>query len=371
MTRILCGSSARISPEVFRRYFALLRRNEDFVQADLDYFFILDDEENEDDLRAILDSEGADYSVSSERPLKAVYSTSGQSHDWSVQTFDHLARNKQRILGRAQSEGYDKVWLLDTDLFVEPTTLRSMLSLRRPIVSAVFWTEWTKDDEGSLGPNVWLAHPYEQSGRWKTQPEFWDRLARRRTSPVVGGGACILIDVDTLDRVRYFPRLDGLPSGGMWQGEDRTFSILAQRHHIPQTADPWPDIFHLYHPDQRDPEHMDSVSEWLSAPRQTSAKYGDLISLTIENLSSEALAGRVFPVRGRLGGLGLLPEIEAAVLEMEPGDERLMELHFPAYWPADEIRGKVQVARVRLVDVKEFGLSPVLAEHGFRGIDEN
>lgn len=369
--RILCGSSVRIQPEVFKRYFRLLRRNEDFVDSDVDYFFVLDDEENEDDLRGILDSEGADYQISSDRPPDALYSTSGQTHDWSVQTFDHLARNKQNILDRAKKGSYDRVWLVDTDLFVEPTTLRSMLSLKKKITSGVFWTEWTKDDPQSLGPNVWLSHPYGQEGRWRTQPEFWERLSQRKSSPVIGGGACILIDTEVLDRVRYFPRLEGLPNTGMWQGEDRTFSILAQRFHIGQHSDPWPDIFHLYHPDQRTEEYMAEVESWLSAPRQRSAKYGDLISLTLENLSTKSLSGRVFPVRGRLGGLDLLPEIEAGVLEMEPGDERLMELHFPEFWPSDELRGGVQMARVRLVDVKEFGHSPVLAERLFRGIDAN
>ncbi len=288
------------------------------------------------------------------------------SRDRFRATFEHLARHKQKLLDKATVEHYDYVWIVDTDLVLDPSTLASALSLKEPVVSSVFWTPWQRGAQAM--PQVWLTHPYGQEGRGMSTGEFWDKLARRKVVSVVGGGACMLAEVAVLEKARYWPRLEGLPHDNMWQGEDRTFSILCEHGHVSHVADAWPDIAHMYHPEDRSRESLETATAVLGATRQTRASYGDLVNFTLKSLDEPALLGRTFPVRGRLGGLWLAPEIESALLDMLVGSQRFIETTFPTTWPLEELRGKQRVMMLSFVDAKPFGFAPRLSEEMFKGV---
>ena len=160
--------------------------------------------------------------------------------------------------------------------------------------------------------------------------------------------------------VRYFPRLRGLPQEGMWQGEDRTFAILAQQNHQAQFADPWPDIFHAYHPDQRSDEVLQNVFCTLTAPSQKYTKHSDAVNFTLEALEEPKLKDRIFTIRGRLGGLEIAPNLEQLLLNLKVGEQVIDEIQFPFWWP--EMAGQKRIVRVNLVDAKPFAFAPVLDE---------
>ena len=316
-----------------------------------------------------------------ERPDDAVYGVGKDTHIWNISTFDHLARQKQKLLDYAVLEDCSHVLLVDSDLLLEPTTLLSMLSLNELIVNAVFWTHWTQQSHAQ--PQCWLRHPYGLEGLGIRQHQYLEQLTDRQALRVLGGGACTLFDTRVFEKLRYYPRLENLPNEGMWQGEDRTMAVLAQNYHIAQYADAWPDIYHAYQPEQRTQEALDNAWLQLRAPRQLEAKYGDAISFLLTPMEEPALANiqtvasRCF--RGRLGALQVLPEIEVALAEMSPGESRIIGVNFPHWFQPTTLAsgeqldyaGKEKLYEVEMIDIKPHGYAPVLAQHLFRGLDDS
>jgi hypothetical protein len=308
-----------------------------------------------------------------QRPPDAAYGVSNETHIWTIPTFEHLARQKQRLLNYACEAGYTHVFFVDSDLLLEPTTLLSLWETKGDIVSAVFWTSWQAGSQPM--PQCWLSHPYGMAGLGTEEHEFVSALAERQVLRVIGGGACVLIATEAAQRgVCYHPRIPGLPQDNMWQGEDRTFALHAARLHERQLADGWPDVYHAYHPEQRTQEALEDAWSVLNAPRQLRAKYGDHISLTLEPLEDPQLAQSISSkpelrcVRGRLGGLKLAPEIEAAVIDMSPGDSRIIDIKHPYWSPIPDYRGRSKLVQMKLVDIRPYGMPPVLAETAFAGV---
>lgn len=309
------------------------------------------------------------------RPADALYSISQQTHLWNVSTFEHLARQKQRLLQYAIDAGYSHVFLVDSDLLLEPTTLLNLWPNQQTITNAVFWTRWQQGAPAQ--PQCWLQHPYGFRGLGMEEHDFIARLVERQVIRCIGGGACTLIPMQALKRgVRYHPRIASLPQEGMWQGEDRTFALHASSLHIRQLADGWADVFHAYHPEQREGEVLAEAWSILNAPRQQQANYGDQISLLIEPLEDRQLVAslelepEMRCVRGRLGGLRLAPEIEAKVLEMHPGDSAMLDVRFPSWSELQHYRNQHRMLRLTLLDCKPYSAAPTLAEDVFAGVGQ-
>lgn len=307
------------------------------------------------------------------RPDEARYAVTEQTHLWEVATIEHVARQKQRLIDYAVQAGYSHVFFVDSDLLLEPTTLLSLWATKARIVNAVFWTRWSP--ESAAGPQCWLTHPYGMAGLGLEEHEYLRKLIRRQLVRVLGGGACVLVSTDAFRRgVRYHPRVPGLPQGGMWQGEDRSFALYSDRLHERQLADGWPDIYHAYHPSQRTPEALAEAWQVLSAPRQLRANYGDYVNFTVEPMEDphlqEALARKpeLSCVRGRLGGIDCAPEIEEALLEMAPGESRMLDIHFPRWSTVDPYRGQTKIIQLTMVDIKPYSAAPVIAEEVFEGV---
>lgn len=320
------------------------------------------------------------------RPADATYAIGVQHHEWQVATFEHLARQKQKLIQHATEHHFDYFFLVDSDLLLEPTTLISAISLGAPIANAVFWTQWTKGVTPM--PQVWLRNPYEMRGLGMQSHEFLKDMAERRIVRVIGGGACTLFDTRIFTHCRYHPRFKGLPTEGMWQGEDRTMAITAQQTHIDQFADGWPDIFHAYHPHMRTEEVLSEVFAHQQAPRQLFANLGDLVSFEItamditipgdtvpqrvaqrmQDLQKNLYDPRVKLVRGRLGALRIAPELEAALFEMSPGQSRLIKIKFPHYTDMPDYANQTKTMKLSLHDVKEYGFAPILSEDLLQGV---
>jgi hypothetical protein len=378
--KILCGAVVRQQQHVFDAYSRSLQNLEVPKNCTLDFFFVDDTEEQL--TTTVWDAwEGKEYGwiKADPRPIDAEYAIGAKTHIWNVPTFDHLAAQKQKILDHAVANGYTHLFLVDSDILLEPSTLRLLLANDLPICNGVFWTAWQLGAQPL--PQCWLSHPYELEGLGKSAHEFVRDLTRRQLTRCLGGGACVLINTEILGQTRYYPRLDGLPQGGMWQGEDRSFAIRAQRHRIRQHADGWPNIYHLYHPHQREPEFIEQVEKQLYESRDKEADYGDLINFKITPLEDSHLAESIEPdlqhFRGRLGAIDMLPELEAALHGMKPGDDAIVELNFPSWWEIQNMywvggstpyANHSKVVQVEMLDVREFGYAPVIADYAFRGI---
>jgi hypothetical protein len=212
--------------------------------------------------------------------------------------------------------------------------------------------------------------------------EFRRRLVDRRITKVLGLGACTLIRRDALMRGVSFAPWPGNTMQGIGQGEDRHFCLRADALHIELTADPWADVFHIYHSSDealipqmlerlsRDPRHLPDGEGQPLRP-----SLGDLVSLDLhplelivwpppENPSGSRWLQHAPPhlVRGRLGKLALVPELEDAVLQMTRGEVRVVPVHFPLDYPFEQYRGQRRLIRVTLIDHKPFGFPPVVED---------
>jgi hypothetical protein len=154
---------------------------------------------------------------------------------------------------------------------------------------------------------------------------------------------------------------------GIGQGEDRHFCLRAEALHLKLTADPWPDIFHVYHR----PADEALIPEYLSRQGPygvaVDVRIGDLVSLDLQAL--EPIPTNNGPmhappqlIRGRLGQLALHPELEAAILRMQRGEVQIVPVHFDLSWPFGPYRGQRKLIRTTLIDHKPFGFPPVIED---------
>lgn len=352
--RVLVASVTRAEPAVLRAHLQTILWQQLPKSVSIDLLYITDPALS-DDAAMVLAAAGVRTMRASPKPQGAEYAVDSETHRWTIPTFHWLAREKQRLLDLAVQERYDALWLIDSDLLCAPDTLHSLLATEKPVVSAVFWTRWTPDSPPL--PQVWVTHPYGFQGRGIEQHEFLRKLASRELVRVGGLGACTLIRAEVFDRVSFWPLIDGLPTHGMWQGEDRHFCIRAERNHVELWADAWPDVWHCYRP-----EDVEQIEQRLFdlQPGQEFAtpRVGDLVSLTFEPCEEPAIAGHVQHVRGRLGALPILPELEAVVKEMRVGDERFIRVNFPLWYPLEPYRGNSRTVRVRLLSAKPYAPFP-------------
>lgn len=346
MAKILCGCSVRQDPLVFEYYYKSLQDLTIPEGSTIDFCFVDDNDEG-------LSADGATILAGDSRAPGLLYTVGDQTHNWNAGSFQHLARQKQRLLDKARDEGYTHFFLVDSDLILEPNTLQSLLSADVDIVNAVFYTAWNKD--GEYMPQVWTQHPYGFEGLGKSSQQFRQALYQREFTEVLGGGACTLVKTDVLDKVTYAPIIEGLPEGRMWQGEDRSFALRATQHHIKQYADPWPTVLHMYHPGQRTIDYLQKSFKSTRSVQQTYCNFGDLVSLKITNLTNSIpLQPEIMNIRGRLGAIQMLEEIEQTILEMQVGSERIITVTFPHWYPLAEFRGVEQVLRIQLNGAKPW-----------------
>lgn len=371
-TVIVVGTSVRKSVDVLRFYLQSLAAQELPPNTSLLPIFVADGlvPDAETLLREWTAARGGE--VLRGAPLSAMPDFTDvhpDSHQWSGSAMQRVGVAKDHILARARERNADYVWFCDADLICDTTTLASLLALNVSVATAVYWTRWsargTETRQIHAGPQVWLRHPYELSGAGYTEPEFRERLASRQLTKVAGYGACTLLDRRALGAGVSFAYLSDVPTQGLMGGEDRHFCIRAQKLHLEAWADPWPDVFHIYHLPadlQRAPEY----AERLSVPHSKRATLGDLVSVTIQALEPIPWANggwTAIPaqkLRGRLGQLMLVPELEEALYTIVRGEHADVAVHFPVHYEVPYYQGKRRLMRVTLHDCKPFTVAPVL-----------
>ena len=378
-TRILCGTTVRKPATVLRFYLASLAAQVLPPNVELHPIFV-DDNTDAESSKLLREFElGGRAAIVTRAEVASVQDFSDahpQTHQWSPSAMLRVGRSKDWILDYARRLDFDAVWFVDADLICEPRTLTNLLAAPGPITTAVYWTRWsaggTETRKVYAAPQVWLKHPYELAGAGYAEHEFRDRLARRQMTKVAGYGACTLISKHALHAGVAFAPVPGVSLDGLMAGEDRHFCIRAQRLHLDGWACPWSDIFHVYHPS--DVERAPAYAARLGAPGLVRAKFGDLANVTIQPIEPVPWQGggwtAVPPqyVRGRLGAVALMPELEEAIYDMTVGETRTVPVHFPVSYPVPYYQGRRRLIRVTLNDVRSNGWAPVLEDDMLIGI---
>lgn len=285
------------------------------------------------------------------------------SHQWSQSAMARVGQNKNLILARARELQADYLFYCDADLILDRTTVASLLAAEKPITTAVYWTKWGQDrgenHQVPEQPQVWLQHPYSLHGRGMDEAEFLGKLRSKELTRVWGFGACTLLDKRVIESGVSFSYLQDVPHGptdGLMAGEDRHFSIHAERRHIEAYADAWPDIFHLYR--DADIARLPDVLARFAEPHPRLARTGDWVSLRLRPLEPmEVAPGRYqqLPVdmaRGRLGAFALDPALERAVTTLPRGEQKVVKCHMPGHHPFPQWRGKSRLIELTVIDVK-------------------
>ena len=164
------------------------------------------------------------------------YRRDGATHQWSDVAVSRIAQIKNKAIERfLGSSMASRLFLVDADVLVTPGTIDHLAELETPIISAVYWTQFTPGDP--FMPNVWDRDKYGFDSI-----ESILRLAEPGHHAVGGLGACTLIERHVLEAgIDFSP----IPNLRIW-GEDRHFCIRAMCAGFPLAADSCVTPFHVY-----------------------------------------------------------------------------------------------------------------------------
>ncbi|MFZ3373218.1 MAG: glycosyltransferase, partial [Desulfitobacteriaceae bacterium] len=222
------------------------------------------------------------------------YPRDESTHYWQEDLIWKVARYKDLFIKIALDEKYDYLFLVDSDLYLAPNTLPHLLSLKKDIVSEVYWTRW-KPELIPL-PQVWQRDQYtlyesrrgeplsEEEMNKKTQ-EFLNLLSRPGTYKVGGLGACTLLSRNALERGVSFQEISNLG----FIGEDRHFCIRAAALGLELYADTHYPPFHIY----RESE-LRKLQEYKA--KLTYAKSSDAVIVSYPDNLNVAHGGPIVPI---------------------------------------------------------------------------
>lgn len=216
----------RQTPEVFELYLKSLDAL-DTSGLDASRFFVL---HNSPELIGVLRSgDGYVEHRSEESDVR-----DDESHRWKGENIRQVGAMRNWLLDFMLREGYDALFMVDSDLILHPKTLQALVAARKDIVAEVFWTSWKPSDRAM--PNAWQ---YDAYGFYEGDLDRWQK---RGLFQVGMTGACTLIHRDVIERgVNYSP----IPNLTI-QGEDRHFCIRAAAHGVSVWLDTHVPATHLY-----------------------------------------------------------------------------------------------------------------------------
>ncbi|MDR0897091.1 MAG: hypothetical protein LBN04_04470 [Oscillospiraceae bacterium] len=249
--RILVGSPVCQKPAILRVFLAGLHH----LESDgftLDFFFVDDNQEAESSrlLRAFR-REGSRVTVLPAPPRDAPYHTDEVTHYWNDSLIARISAFKTHMMNYAVEQGYDFIFLNDSDLLVPPRLAAHLLSLDLDVVAEVIWAVWSPGQNGQALPSAWLYDKYDLARpglpdeQYRAQQAAFLAKLRVPGQYEVGGlGACQMTRVATLKK---YPQLRYLPISNLslW-GEDRWFCVRAAVCGVKLVVDTCMEPFHIY-----------------------------------------------------------------------------------------------------------------------------
>lgn len=177
------------------------------------------------------------------------------NHNWTQNKIWKVAAYKDSLIARARQEGFDYLFLIDSDLLLYPKTLAHLVNTGKDIISEIFWTKWSGN--AIEQPQVWLSDSYTQykkiPGEKLTREEekirtlaFYKLLRQPGIYPVGGLGACTLISKNAFEKDISFQKISNL---SLW-GEDRHFCVRACVLNIGLFVDTHYPAYHVYRPSE-------------------------------------------------------------------------------------------------------------------------
>lgn len=131
--------------------------NLDTSNFEVHYYFI--DDNTDEDSKEILKKfsmfeknvEIKEFGTSEIRNINVI-------HGGSQTNIDKVTGFRNHLLKVAREGGYDYLFTVDSDLLLQKKTLSHLVSLKKDIISEIFWTKWSED--GVKLPQVWECDKY-------------------------------------------------------------------------------------------------------------------------------------------------------------------------------------------------------------------
>jgi hypothetical protein len=232
---ILIGSPIRQMSVILQQFLLTLSELE-LSSVEVDYMFIDDNTQEESSrlLANFADSNGRTTIIKITSEPYDHYARDETTHYWKEEQIWKVADMKNTIIKHAMTEGYDHLFLVDSDLVLHPATLEQLVHTGKDIVSCIFWTRWQPNTMEM--PQVWLQDEYTQHKterrgakltadmQLRAVKQFHAKLRVPGLYEVGGLGACTLISLNALQAGVHFGEIKSL---SFW-GEDRHFCVRAQ-----------------------------------------------------------------------------------------------------------------------------------------------
>ncbi len=254
MGKLLFGSPIRQRATVLSEF---LRGLEELELTGLDVGYMFIDDNVEEESSALLNDfaqkhnnvilkKSAEYSVTDDHE----YDTSNQ-HVWKTVLIKRIIAYKNSIISYARDNGYDYLFFVDSDIIMNPKTIKHLMSRNVDIVSNVFWTQW--NIPGKLYPQVWLQDESTYNIRdWERQytklevvqkmDDFFAQMRIPGLYKVGGLGACTLLNRKSIESGVSFDLIDNV---SFW-GEDRHFCVRARVLGLDLYVDTVYPAYHIY-----------------------------------------------------------------------------------------------------------------------------
>lgn len=248
--RILIGSPVHQKPAILKEFIeSLLNINRDGLKID---FLFIDDNiswESKNLLRSFNLPECKIHIIESKN--ESDYICTEETHNWNDGLVWKVADFKNYIISYSIKHDYDYLFLIDSDILLQPGTLLHLLNQGKDIISEIFWTRWTPGSPEL--PQVWL---YDHYVLYEPQPdvditreevrlkvsEFIKKLRIPGVYKVGGLGSCTLISRKARNKGVCFSRISNIS----FRGEDRHFCIRAAVLGFELYVDTYYPAYHIY-----------------------------------------------------------------------------------------------------------------------------
>lgn len=205
MKRILITAPLRQETDIFLEYQKGLDALEIPEGYEVSRFFVVND------CREVITFiENAEWT---ETETGEAYEKTGNDHLWTLDLMRKMSGLRNMTIRKMLDGGYDYWFSVDTDIVLDPRTLKTLIEADRDIVSEIFWT---KAPSGFYWCNAWMA---DQSAG---MPEDWKKPGLYRCGMT---GALTLVKRKVFEAGVDYTQIPNIRTA--LRGEDRHFCVRA------------------------------------------------------------------------------------------------------------------------------------------------
>lgn len=254
MTKLLIGGPIRQKNNILKEFLKSLEEL-DLSGIDVSFYFV-DDNVDKDSIKLLnkFESKMKNVIIKNSKEFltqKNENYVCNTTHVWKKELIARITEYKNSIIEYARQNNFDYLFFVDSDIVLNPNTIKHLISRKVDIVSEVFWTKWNIGDE--LSPQVWLQDEssylirdwdknYTKDEIKQLRDDFFSQLKVPGIYEVGGLGACTLISKTALKKQISFSEISNL---SFW-GEDRHFCVRATTLGLKLYVDTVYPAYHIY-----------------------------------------------------------------------------------------------------------------------------